>query len=59
MERETEAYTQHIKKDRWLRKQGWKVYRITNKEIEEYESFDNFFYELLGKYIVTEFDIPF
>lgn len=30
-------YTEHIKKDRWLKNQGWDVVRITNQEVEELE----------------------
>lgn len=43
-----DVYTQHVRKDRWLRSQGWKVYRITNQEIEECEDFTHFFYEIFG-----------
>lgn len=32
-----DVYTEHIKKDRWLRNQGWNVARITNQEVEELE----------------------
>ena len=30
-----EAYTKHLRKDRWLRKQGWRVIRLSNAEVEE------------------------
>ena len=30
-----DAFTTHLKQDRWLRKQGWEVYRFSNKEVEE------------------------
>lgn len=29
------SYTEHLRKDRWLRRQGWEVFRFSNKEIEE------------------------
>jgi len=50
-----EEYTKHVRKDRWLRNQGWKVFRITALEIEK--EADNFYYwfrEVLGKP-----DVPF
>jgi very-short-patch-repair endonuclease len=37
-----EAYTKHLRKDRWLRKQGWKVIRISNSEIDEIENVAQF-----------------
>lgn len=30
-----DVFTTHLKRDRWLRKQGWEVYRFSNKEVEE------------------------
>lgn len=30
-----EEYTRHLRKDRWLRAQGWHVVRISNLEVEE------------------------
>jgi hypothetical protein len=50
-----EAYTKHIQKDRWLRKQGWQVYRISNSEVEQFRHFNDFYYEITGKYL----SIPF
>ena len=35
LEASMEEYTKHIQKDRWLRNQGWSVYRITMQEIEQ------------------------
>ena len=32
-----EDYTEHLRKDRWLRNQGWNVVRISNQEVEELE----------------------
>lgn len=31
------AYTEHLRKDRWLRKHGWNVFRISNQEVEDFE----------------------
>ena len=50
-------YVKHLKKDRWLRKQGFKVFRIGNSEIEKItdlpkearpEAFVLFFEEIFG-----------
>lgn len=40
-----DVFTTHLKKDRWLRKQGWEVYRFSNKEVEE-EEIDYFMSEI-------------
>jgi len=45
------AYTEHLRKDRWLRQQGWQVIRTSNLEVQEYTVFNDFFHELTGKYI--------
>jgi very-short-patch-repair endonuclease len=37
-----EAYTKHLRKDRYLRKQGWQVVRISNSEIDEISSTTEF-----------------
>jgi hypothetical protein len=50
-----EAYTSHLQKDRWLRKQGWEVIRISNMEVENYSGFVDFFAELTGKYVGVPF----
>lgn len=50
-----EIYTRHLQKDRWLRKQGWRVFRMSNQEVEEYTKFTDFYYEITGEFI----DIPF
>lgn len=52
LEASMEKYTEHLKKDRWLRNQGWEVFRFTDKEVNE-ENFDYFlgemrFYDLPG-----------
>jgi hypothetical protein len=49
------AYTRHLQRDRWLRKQGWPVFRISNYEVEHYENFNDFYYEITGKFL----SIPF
>jgi hypothetical protein len=46
-----EAYTQHLQKDRWLRQQGWQVYRISNLEIERYRNFNLFYGDLTGRHL--------
>lgn len=33
-----EEYTRHLKKDRWLRNQGWNVVRISNQEVDWIEN---------------------
>lgn len=50
-----EIYTEHLRKDRWLRNQGWQVFRISNLEIDQCTDFNYFYYELTGKFI----SIPF
>ncbi|MCB9420847.1 MAG: DUF559 domain-containing protein [Ardenticatenaceae bacterium] len=50
-----EGYTEHLRKDRWLRKQGWKVIRVSNLEVDQYISFNLFFAELTGKYVSLPF----
>lgn len=52
LEASLEKYTEHLRKDRWLRKQGWEVFRFTDKEVNE-EDFEYFleemsFYDLPG-----------
>lgn len=46
-----EAYTKHLRKDRWLRKQGWRVVRLSNMEIDDVENttqFRSLLAEILG-----------
>jgi len=33
-----EKYTEHLKKDRWLRKQGWEVWRFSDLELISQEN---------------------
>jgi very-short-patch-repair endonuclease len=40
------AYTEHLRKDRWLRKAGWDVYRISSQEINDYDNVDSLFYDV-------------
>jgi very-short-patch-repair endonuclease len=59
-------YAKHLKKDRWLRKQGFKVFRIGNSEIRSITSlpeedrlkeFHFFFREVFGEIIsIDEYD---
>lgn len=49
-----EKYSLHLKKDRWLRKQGWEVWRFSTKEVKE-ETIP----ELLRGITETGFDVPF
>lgn len=45
------AYTEHIRKDRWLRKQGWNVVRVSNHEVDCCQTlyeFQDLFEELTG-----------
>ena len=37
LESSMDAYTEHLKKDRWLRKKGWEVIRISSQEVDELE----------------------
>jgi very-short-patch-repair endonuclease len=37
IESSMDAYTEHLKKDRWLRKKGWEVVRISSQEVDELE----------------------
>lgn len=50
-----DLFTQHTQRDRWLRKKGWQVFRITTQEIEECESIDSLLSDVFGKW----FSIPF
>ena len=43
------AYTEHLRKDRWLRRHGWDVYRISSQEIDDYEEINSLFYEVFGR----------
>jgi hypothetical protein len=59
LEASMEGYTQHLKKDRWLRDKGWSVYRISSLEVQrldEVSDFGCFYEDLFGKYIG---DLPF
>ena len=44
-----EVYTEHLRKDRWLRHEGWQVYRVSNKEIDEYDNIQTFLREIFGE----------
>ncbi|MEG3901236.1 hypothetical protein QUB19_13650 [Microcoleus sp. B4-C5] len=55
-----DVYAEHLKKDRWLRKQGFKVFRIGNSEIKTITSspekdkldiFHDFFTEVFGEIV--------
>lgn len=37
IESSMDDYTEHLKKDRWLRKKGWEVVRISSQEVKEIE----------------------
>lgn len=53
-----EAYTEHLKKDRWLRDKGWPVYRISSLEVnnmEDLSDFKSFYPELVGRAIGLPF----
>lgn len=45
LEASMDKYTEHLRKDRWLRKQGWEVFRFTDKEVDE-EDFKYFLDEM-------------
>lgn len=58
-----DVYAEHLKKDRWLRKQGFKVFRIGNSELktitsspekDKLDNFHNFFTEVFGKIVFIE-----
>lgn len=58
-----EIYANHLKKDRWLRKQGFKVFRIGNAEInkimalpekERFSCFYHFFRDVFGDVVYIE-----
>ncbi|MBX9259132.1 DUF559 domain-containing protein [Desmonostoc muscorum CCALA 125] len=58
-----DKYAEHLKKDRWLRKQGFKVFRIGNSEIKKItnlpekdrlKEFYFFFIEIFGDIIFIE-----
>lgn len=55
LEASMDKYTEHLRKDRWLRKQGWEVFRFTDKEVNE-EDFEYFVKEM---YLDVPGDIPF
>lgn len=43
LEGSMEKYTQHLRKDRWLRQQGYEVWRFSDLEIDEIEKDVEFF----------------
>lgn len=46
-----DKYTAHLQKDRWLRKQGWNVVRVSNAEVQEcmtLNDFREFFSDISG-----------
>lgn len=58
-----DIYAEHLKKDRWLRKEGFKVFRIGNSEInnimklpekDRLYQFQDFFNEVFGIYMYIE-----
>lgn len=61
-----DVYAEHLKKDRWLRKQGFKVFRIGNNELKTITSlpeknqlkhFYYFFNEIFGQIVsIEEYD---
>jgi very-short-patch-repair endonuclease len=64
LESSMDAYTEHLKKDRWLRKKGWEVVRISSQEVDEIEDerdFMIFLDEILGrpKRVFEPEDLPF
>jgi very-short-patch-repair endonuclease len=52
-----DLFTQHTQRDRWLRKNGWQVFRITTQEVDECESIAALLHDVLGKWF--DDDIPF
>lgn len=40
VESSMDDYTEHLKKDRWLRKKGWEVVRVSSQEVKEIEDED-------------------
>ena len=58
-----DVYAEHLKKDRWLRKQGFKVFRIGNSELkaitslpekDKLDNFYDFFTEVFGEIVFIE-----
>lgn len=49
-----EAYTRHLRKDRWLRKHGWEVYRLSSQEVEECENYWLLFSVLMDLWVRQE-----
>ncbi len=43
------SYTEHLRKDRWLRKNGWQVYRVSSQEVEEAKSISKLFQDLFSR----------
>jgi very-short-patch-repair endonuclease len=43
-----DSFTRHIQKDRWLRKQGWQVFRITSQEVDQCTEFEVLLWDVLG-----------
>lgn len=54
LEASMDKYTEHLRKDRWLRKQGWEVFRFTDKEVNE----EDFWY-FLNEMSFYDVGIPF
>lgn len=59
------AYTEHLKKDRWLRRKGWDVVRVSSQEVEQLDDemdFQQFYNEILmrmTRYFLPDDDLPF
>lgn len=61
IETSMDAYTTHLKKDRWLRKKGWDVVRVSSQEVKELDGtldFFTFFNEIMDRDVIVG-ELPF
>lgn len=54
-----EKFTEYLRKDRWLRRQGWEVYRFSVNEVEEMVASKNLSTVLCNEINLLRDDLPF
>lgn len=65
LESSMSAYTEHLKKDRWLRRKGWDVVRISSQEVEQLDDetdFQTFYNEVMMRetvHFIPTGELPF
>jgi very-short-patch-repair endonuclease len=63
IEAKMSAYTKHLKKDRWLRKRGWDVVRVSSQEVDDLNGeadLHEFYNDIMDRdYFIADVDLPF